>query len=429
MKRFVIDTNVLVHDPESVFQFEENEVIIPISVVEELDNLKNRQNIVGRNARETIRILDKLGETKSLHDGIKLKTGGILRIEMEFQDPRQLPPGLDRTKRDNLILAVARGLLEQKKNTILVTKDVNLRLKADALNIQAEDYEASKVDIRELFKGYIKVDVDEETLNRFYDNSELDAPETPLHPNEMVLLKVPETRQSALSIYDRPAKKLKPLGTRRANPWGISPRNLEQRFAVEILLQDHIKLVCMMGPAGTGKTLLALASGLQKVVEEKIYERMVVARPIVPMGKDIGYLPGSKEEKLQNWMQPITDNLDFLFAQAKEEAYAYVQEQGIIEVEALTYIRGRSLPKCFMIIDEAQNLSPHEVKTIVTRVGEGTKIIFTGDPFQIDHQYLDEFSNGLSYLAQRFLNEKIAANIVLMKGERSPLASLAAQLL
>ncbi len=429
MKHFVIDTNVLVHDPEAVFQFEENEVIIPITVVEELDNLKKRHDVVGRNARESIRILDKLGERESLHTGIKLDTGGNLRIELKYHDPDLLPAGLDRKKIDNLILCVARGLQKRHENTILVTKDVNLRLKADAVNIMAEDYEASKVDITEVFKGYIQVDVDMETLDRFYDNSELEAPEQTVHPNQMVLLKVPATRQSALSIYDRNTGKIKPLESQRISPWGIQPRNLEQRFATEILLKNDIELVCMMGPAGTGKTLLALACGLHLVVEEKAYEKLLVARPIVPMGKDIGYLPGSKEDKLRNWMQPITDNLDFLFAQAKEEVYSYVQDKNILEVEALTYIRGRSLPNVYMIIDEAQNLSPHEVKTIVTRVGEGSKIVFTGDPFQIDNQYLDECSNGLSFLAKRFLDEAIAANIVLMKGERSTLASLASRLL
>jgi len=429
MKIFVLDTNVLIHDPEAIFNFKENEIVIPIVVIEELDRLKKRQDGVGKNAREALKVIDKLNQQGSLNVGVRLKTDGILRVEVGKDYLPELPLGFEQNKPDNQVLSIALKLQERHKSVILVTKDINLRIKADALNIQAEDYEASKVDVNELFKGYNKIPVTTETLNEFYSKCYLEVKPEDFYPNQMVLLRNETTRQSALCKFNSKNSRLIPLFHQNATPWGITGRNLEQRFAIELLLSEDIKLVTLVGRAGTGKTLLALASGLQKVVEEKIYKRMIVARPIVPMGKDIGYLPGTKEEKLRNWMQPVTDNLELLFSRNSGSSYQYLVESKVIEIEALTYIRGRSLPNSYIIIDEAQNLTPHEIKTIITRAGEGTKIVLTGDPYQIDNQYLDESSNGLSYVAEKFREQQIAAHIVLKKGERSELATIAAEIL
>ena len=364
-------------------------------------------------------------------EGIQLESGGIVKITTEYHDGKTLPVSMDYTKNDNKILAVAHGLSVKfpEVEVILVSKDINLRVKADALRISSEDYESDKVDLDVLFSGFDVIFVSYKVIEEFYQNGKLHLDGYDFYPNQCVLLKVKKSGHSALCKYYEPYDELIPLYHIGAKPWGITARNLEQRFALELLLSDEIKLVSLVGAAGTGKTLLALAAGLQKVVEEKIYQKLLVARPIVPMGKDIGYLPGSKNEKLSNWMQPITDNLDFLFSQTGREQYSYLQEQGLLEVEALTYIRGRSLPKCYFIIDEAQNLTIHEIKTIVTRAGEGSKIIFTGDPYQIDNTYLDESSNGLSVVSERFKHTTIAGHIRLNKGERSKLATLGAELL
>lgn len=432
-KTFVLDTNVLIHDPSCLGRFKDNEIVIPLVVLEELDRIKTRMDEVGRAARTVARNLDLLRQEKggSLVRGIELSGGGFLRIETQYHDLEGLPDALDYSRPDNKILAVGYGLKQRnpKSTVILVSKDINLRVKADAFDLPTEDYENDKVDVDELFKGYEIIYVTREVIEQFYASGRLKLPERQFHPNQCVLLKVKSTSQSALCKYYEPYDELIPLFHIAAKPWGISARNLEQRFALELLLSDEIKIVSLVGGAGTGKTLLALACGLQKVVEEKVYKKLLVARPIVPMGKDIGYLPGSKEDKLSNWMQPITDNLDFLFAQTGKDQYSYLQQQGLLEVEALTYIRGRSMPKCYFIIDEAQNLSIHEVKTIITRAGEGSKLIFTGDPYQIDNSYLDESSNGLSVASEKFRGANIAGHIMLKKGERSKLATLGSELL
>lgn len=428
-KKFVLDTNVLIHDPRAFFKFDEHEVILPMVILEELDNLKKRMDSAGKNARETLRILDNLHSQGSLHEGIAIEEG-ILRVEDRFHDLVGMPPGMDIDKSDNKVLSVCLNLAKQHKQVILVSKDINMRVKASALDIEAEEYEAAKVDVSVIYKGFTQISVGLEILNNFYRDNEVKVEGEQFYPNQFVLLKVEGSRESALSKFDVEKDRLVPLFHLGKKPWGISGRNLEQRFAIEILLSEDIKMVTLIGQAGTGKTLLALAAGLEKVIEEKAYQKLVVMRPVVPMGNDIGYLPGTKEEKLQNWMEPITDNLEILFTNRRgSESFEYFFNQGTVEVEALTYIRGRSLPNCYIIIDEAQNLTPHEVKTIVTRAGEGTKIVFTGDPYQIDNGYLDEYSNGLSIVANRFMSEKIAGHITLEKGERSELATLGVRLL
>lgn len=429
-KKFILDTNVLIHDPEAVFSFKDNEVIIPMIVIEELDHLKSRPGTVGYNARRVIKNLEGLRKNGNLHDGININGNGILKIELEYHAAGNLPSSMDQHKPDNLIISIALDYKKRfKEPVIIVSKDANVRLKAEAVGIKAEDYETDKANVAELFKGFDILDIpNKKMIDEFYKNHNLKI-DKDFYPNQCVLLKNKSGSISVLAKYSKNEGALVPLFHIGVKPWGIEPRNLEQRFAIELLMSDDVKLVSLVGSAGTGKTLLALAVGLQKILEEKVYRRMLVARPIVPMGKDIGYLPGSKDEKLTSWMQPITDNLDFLFGADVKKEYNYLYENGLIQIEALTFIRGRSLPDSFIIIDEAQNLTPHEVKTIITRAGENTKIVLTGDPYQIDNQYLDESSNGLSYVAERFKYEAIAGHIVLQKGERSELASIAAKLL
>lgn len=397
-------------------------------VLEELDHLKKRMDAAGKSARQALKILDGLYAQGSLHKGIPIGEGSI-RIEDKFHDAASMPEGLEAGKNDNKILSVCKNLAKTNKNTILVSKDINMRVKASALGLEVEEYEAAKVDVSIIYNGYTEIEVESDFINKFYTEHSLDAKERGFFPNQFVLLKNPETRDSVLSKYDAATESLVPLYHLGKKPWGISGRNLEQVFALEMLLSEEIKLVTLIGQAGTGKTLLALAAGLEKVIEEKKYQKLVVMRPIVPMGNDIGYLPGTKGDKLSNWMQPITDNLEILFANKGKDSYSYIFDKGLIEIEALTYIRGRSLPNCYIIIDEAQNLTPHEIKTIITRAGDNTKIVFTGDPYQIDNGYLDEYSNGLSIVANRFMEQSIHGHITLTKGERSELATLGAKLL
>lgn len=429
-KYFILDTNVLIHDPKAFYSFDDNVVVIPMIVLEELDHLKSRPGTVGQSARRTIRELENLRISGNLHEGVKTKKGGLVKIELNYREGENLPDSMESHKPDNQIISVA---IDYLKNTnspvIMVSKDSNVRVKAEALGINAQDYETNKADVEELFKGFKIIEINKKTADAFYTDYQLRLEEYEFYPNQCVLLRNQSGSISILTKYSIDRNALIPLYHQSAKPWGIEPRNLEQRFAIELLLADDIKLVSLVGTAGTGKTILALAAGLQKILEEKSFKRMLVARPIVPMGKDIGYLPGTKDDKLSSWMQPITDNLDLLFGADVKKEYNYLYDNGLIQIEALTYIRGRSVPDSFIIIDEAQNLTPHEIKTIITRAGENSKIVLTGDPYQIDNQYLDESSNGLSFVAERFKQEKIAGHIVLEKGERSELASIAAKLL
>ena len=312
-----------------------------------------------------------------------------------------------------------------------------MRIKADALDIPVEDYETDTVSIDELYKGYAEIIVNDEDYKKYIKSGKLKIDELykgEVYPNECFKVKC-EDREH-LGIYNIDKKRIEKLTYADIELWGIRAKNSEQSFAVELLMNPEIQVVTLVGQAGTGKTLLALAAALEQVVERSIYKKIFVARPIIPMGKDLGYLPGGEKEKLRPWVQPIYDNFDFLASnkgnedrKSGEKAIFGLEAMGLLKVEALTYIRGRSIPKGLLIIDEAQNLTPHEVKTIVTRAGEDTKIIFTGDPYQIDNPYLDANSNGLTYLAEKFKNEKISGHVTLEKGERSALAELAAKLL
>ena len=436
-KTYILDTNVLIHDPNALFNFEDNNIILPIYVVEEIDKLKRSEGEKGRNARVTARTIDELRKNGSLFKGVTLPKGGTFRVEIKG-DYKNLPSFLQKDVMDNRILAVVIELSKEiNEKVILVTKDINMRIKADALDIPVEDYETDTVSIDELYKGYAEIIVNDEDYKKYIKSGKLKIDELykgEVYPNECFKVKC-EDREH-LGIYNIDKKRIEKLTYADIELWGIRAKNSEQSFAVELLMNPEIQVVTLVGQAGTGKTLLALAAALEQVVERSIYKKIFVARPIIPMGKDLGYLPGGEKEKLRPWVQPIYDNFDFLTSnkgsedrKSGEKAIFGLEAMGLLKVEALTYIRGRSIPKGLLIIDEAQNLTPHEVKTIVTRAGEDTKIIFTGDPYQIDNPYLDANSNGLTYLAEKFKNEKISGHVTLEKGERSALAELAAKLL
>jgi len=437
VKNYVLDTNVLLHDSRAIFSFADNNVIIPIYVIEEIDTFKKDQTELGRNARQVARILDQHRADGGLSQPQPLGNGGTVRVALAKSPPKN--PSYDSRSMDQRILEIATEVREAHPGvpTILVSKDVNMRIRGDALGLHTVDYEPERISIDELYPGHRELPVESTTIDELYADGGVKVTvdtEGGLHANEYLLLKHDSTGKSALGRYDKAADKVVPVKKLRDGVWGIRPRNKEQHYALDMLLNDDIKLVTLVGKAGTGKTLLAIAAGLQKVTEEDVYQKLLVSRPIFPLGKDIGYLPGDIEEKLNPWMQPIYDNLELLLGLNRSDkkegrSYAELVDLGFVQVEPLTYIRGRSLPNVYMIVDEAQNLTPHEVKTIITRAGEGTKIILTGDPYQIDHPYLDSSNNGLTTVAERFKREGIAGHIILSKGERSQLAELATQVL
>jgi PhoH-like ATPase len=436
-KTYILDTNVLLHDPQAIFRFEDNDLVIPITVIEEIDRFKKDQSEIGRNARQISRLLDGFRKQAHLIDGVTLEKGGVLKVAIFTEEAlKRLPPELRSDQGDNRILAVALKMQEHSQfPVVFVTKDTNLRIKADAVGLPAEDYESDKVSIDELYSGTAQLMVEKEEVDRFYGQGYLDSPEEFL-PNEYVtLVEAANPSHTALCRYQSTLQRLVPLvRPPKDGVWGIHSRNREQQFAFDLLLNDDIQLVTLVGKAGTGKTLLAIAAGLLKSADEGSYSRLLVSRPIFPMGRDLGFLPGDVEEKLAPWMQPIFDNVELLLGNVEERGkrkrgYKELVDMGILEIEPLTYIRGRSIPKQFMIVDEAQNLTPHEIKTIITRAGEGTKIVLTGDPYQIDNPYVDSSSNGLAYVVEKFKGQEISGHVTLTKGERSCLAELAANLL
>ena len=458
-KIFVLDTNVLLHDPQAITRFEDNHVVVPIEVVEEIDRFKRDPSEKGRNARQVSRLLDELRERGNLSEGVPIdeSSGGTLQVVFcRSETLAQLPPELKSGNGDNNILAVA---LEQRMHevmgsqppVVLVTKDTNLRIKADAVGLTAQDYTTDKVDLADLYPGFCELWVSADQIDRVKGEGGLPLAELPegsggpagLQANEGVtLVDQLQPNHTLLARFDARSAALLPLQKAPKVRLGrIQPRNREQTFALDLLLDAAVQLVTLVGKAGTGKTLLALAAGLHQVADERLYDRLLVTRPVIPLGKEIGFLPGDLEEKMGPWMQPIIDNLDYLLGgedsahptrgghRAPRSSWADLKGMGLLEVEAISYIRGRSIPRQFMVVDEAQNLTPHEVKTIVTRVGEGTKIVFTGDPYQIDNPYVDAESNGLTWLVERFKGQDLAGHVTLMRGERSELAELAANLL
>ena len=441
VKNYILDTNVLLHDPNSLLNFADNHVVIPIEVIEEIDRFKRESSELGQNARQVSRMLDGFRGEGSLSEGVKLPNGGQLQIAFYKNGNGNGHAGSDShivsgNSVDNRILLLAASVQKhQPKNAaILVSKDINLRIKADALGLQAEDYETDRVFLTDLYTGMIEMSVGADKIAAFRADGEL-ALETgkKYSPNEFcTLVDEANPKKAALTKVDATGTKLVPIIDCREGIWGIKPRNREQHYAFDALLDDRIKLVTLMGKAGTGKTLMAMAAGLKRTVLDREFRRLVVARPTISMGKELGFLPGSLEEKLAPWMQPIHDALEMLSDLNMGHDHrraADLMRSGSIVVEALSYIRGRSIAGQFMVIDEAQNLTPLEAKTIITRVGHGTKIIFTGDPYQIDNPYVDSSSNGFNYIVSRFRDQPIAAHIELQKGERSELAELAANIL
>jgi PhoH-like ATPase len=421
VKNYVLDTNVLIHDPDAVFNFKDNHVLLPIEVLEEIDKFKRETSERGQNARSISRILDQLRKHGSLSDGVKLESGGVLRII--FGQRLDLDPSLAGANLpsipgsvDNRILALALAVRKSEPAipTILVTKDINLRLKADVYGLPAEDYETDRVNLQDLYTGMFDLPGPSAKLSEFRSNGVLPLPAGPKRsPNEYcTVIGDTEPKRTMLGRVDASGKQIVPLH--------------------DALLDERIKLVTLMGKAGTGKTLLALAAGLKRTVSDREFRRLVVARPTISMGKELGFLPGSLEEKLGPWMQPIHDALEMLgdLNMGREGARsADLLRNGTLVVEALSYIRGRSIANQFVIVDEAQNLTPLEAKTILTRVGNGAKIVLTGDPYQIDNPYVDAASNGFIYVVNRFRDQPIAAHVELSHGERSDLAEIAANIL
>lgn len=462
-KTYVLDTNVLLSDPRFFNNFQDNDLILPILVLEELDRHKGRSDEVGRNCREVSRTLDSLSESGSLRNGVSLTTGGTLRVvSSPVGYSELLPPELTRgSSVDNMIIGFVLKLTRDSLNEgspapILVSKDINVRVKCSSLGIPAEDYLSIKVSdsLDSLYTGVKVVNVEEGIVDDFYAGGvyrwdEVTPPGFVAYPNQILVIKSvdPEgnTTNSALSRVS-PGGTLRPL-QKIDSIFGIRPRNKEQTFSLELLMDPNVKLLTLTGRAGCGKTLLALAAGLEQlesVGSQKAYQKLIVSRPVQPVGRDIGFLPGTLEEKMEPWISPIRDNLEFLLAAGKKtnrrkktdenggfnDPYlGLMQQRGVIEIEAISFIRGRSIPNAFMIIDEAQNLSMHELKTIVTRAGEGTKIVLTGDIEQIDNVHVDTFTNGLTYAVEKFKEYDLSGHVTLLKGERSELATLASKIL
>jgi len=433
MKTFVLDTNVILHDPMSMFSFEGSRVVLPLTVIEELDTFKRNNDERGRSARFVSRKLDELRKGGKLSNWVPLEHGGKLKVEIQVSDG--LPKAFSAHTKDNEILSCALYLKKQGENIVFISKDINLRIKAESLGLETQDYEKEKVDIDDLYKGWREAAVSGDAIDAFYKDKRLPTPIQDLIPNEFVILKAEGTSKSALARYDLKTKSLVPLVRAETAPWGIKPLNIEQRFALELLLNPEISLVTLVGLAGSGKTMIALASALQQTLEEKLYRRILVARPVIAVGHDLGFLPGTKEEKLTNWMGAIYDNLSYLLEKPKgavetsDMDIQMLMEDGVLEIEAVTYLRGRTLPGLLIIIDDAQNLTPHEIKTIISRAGQGAKIVLTGDPHQVDNYYLDATSNGLTNLVERFKGQGLFGHVTFTKSERSVLAALASDLL
>jgi PhoH-like ATPase len=433
-KTFVLDTNVLIYDPHAILKFEDNDIVLPIYVIEEVDQFKRETTERGRNAREVARVLDELRSKGSLSQGVPVGEGSV-RVHVPEKRPR-FEHGINPLSADNAILHTALSVreLNPDQRTVFVTMDVNLRIRADAFGLDTETYEHNAVDIDRMPTGIIEIVVSKEEIERFVEHGSMSAPSNePLTGNTCVVVRDESQPKPhvALARYHAESGELRIVRTPKEGVMGIRPRNREQSFALDLLLDVSVKLVTLIGKAGTGKTLLALAAGMKRTVDDGHYSRLLVSRPIMPMGRDIGFLPGSVQDKLNPWMQPIFDNLEFLLFSGGGKhrgmrAFDELLQSGTVHVEPLTYIRGRSMPQQYVIVDEAQNLTPHEVKTIVTRCGEGTKIILTGDPFQIDNPYVDGSTNGLTVTAERLRGDAMVGHIVLSQGERSELANLAA---
>jgi PhoH-like ATPase len=428
-KTFVIDTNVFIHRPDAILSFRDQEVVIPMWVLEELDRLKTFSDERGRNARQAIRFLDDLGRPGNLSTGVKVENGVTVRVVST--QPERVPNDFLQDKPDNKIILTAWQIQEAGGTVFFVSKDINARVKAAALGLKAVDYEKQKIDITRLYTGFTTVDTRADTYAELIDEGSVQWGEDTF-PNQFFILRDKNHEEEIIGRFRRDPRRLEYVDHKLPAVAGIRPLNTEQRIALELLLDPSVQLVTLVGKAGTGKTLLAIAAGLKQTVEEKTYKRVLVSRPVVPLGKDIGYLPGAKNEKLSHWMQPLFDNLEYIMSSYHRPNIKTPEQlinSNVIELEAISYIRGRSLPGQFIIIDEAQNLSPHEVKTIVSRAGADSKVVLTGDPFQIDSPYLDANSNGLTFLVEAFKGQELFGHVLMSRTERSALAELATELL
>lgn len=428
-KTYILDTNVLMYEPNALFAFEDNEVVIPLVVLDELDKHKNGPTQASAHARMAIRSLDELRALGDLSKGVVTESGGKIRVELNHRN--EVPEDLDPSRADNRIISVALGIRRERgdRKVAVITKDINLRVKCDALGVHAEDYNSDSVirNIESLYCGNREIEVTSVDIDQLYIEGVLEVKNimSPLYPNEYVLLRAAENpKHTALARFNGTSLvKAKSF----SNVWGISSRNKEQAFAFDALFDPDIKLVTVTGKAGCGKTLLAAAAGVSQLFDSHIYKRIVLTRPIMPLGRDIGFLPGDMDAKMAPWMAPLYDNLDLIFSEKGRFYLDSCLSDGNIEIEPMTYIRGRSMPRSYIIVDEAQNLTRHEVKTIITRVGEGSKVVLTGDIEQIDTPYIDSYDNGLSYVIEKFKEEAIAAHVTMIKGERSELATTAAE--
>ena len=436
-KTYIIDTSVYLSDPNCLFKFQNNDIIIPLKVLEEIDKHKTRQDSVGFNARQTIKHLDMLREKGSLSKGLRIDKGlGMLKV---CSSTSHLPPDLDPEIPDHKILGVALDVKQElpKRKTVVVSRDINMRVIADSLGLATESYNSEQVvaSSEKLYSGFVEIIVDDQMVDQFYAGEDIfldDDINLPLFPHQFIMLQSSANpKKTALCCfkgYNLPLESI--IGEKHDLSWGITPRNKEQAFAYDLLFNDDIPLVTLIGRAGSGKTLIAMAAGLEQTLglRDKKYRKIVVSRPVQAMGKDIGFLPGTMEEKMLPWLRPIQDNMQLIIGNDKTMLASYF-ERGQIEIEALTYIRGRSISNAFMIIDEAQNLTAHEVKTIITRVGENTKIVLTGDIEQIDNIYTNETSNGLAYAVEKFKSSVLAGHVTFKRGERSRIATEASKIL
>ena len=427
-KTYVLDTNVYLTDAESILAFANNDILVPLKVLDEIDKHKKRQDTVGVQARSTIRKLDQLRAKGNLSKGVRLEKGkGIIKVKS--YNPLCLPDDLDLEDSDNQIIATALSEMEQfsTRKVVVVSRDINMRVKCDALGILTEDYQVEQVvaNSDQLYSGICEILVDDQVIDNFYEDKEvlLDTI-TGICPHQFVMLiSNSNPKKTALARYIN--KNIAVRKVPNVVAWNTKARNKEQQFALNLLMDPDVPVVSLIGKAGSGKTLLALAAGLEQTLGTSRYKKIVVTKPVEPVGKDIGFLPGTLEEKMLPWLAPIQDNLQFLMGDDRMTLDMY-QEKGQIEVEAMTFIRGRSISNAFIVIDEVQNMTQHEIKTVLTRVGEGTKIVLTGDVEQIDNVYIDATNNGLSYVVERLKGESITGHITLKKGERSKVATIAA---
>ena len=435
ISRYILDASILLYDPECIYSFPKSHVIIPISVIEEIDHFKKDFNETGRNARIVSQMLDRFRTEGSFTEGIKLSNGSILSVFVVENSDIELPAFTNLNKSSNRVLA-ATSLIhkEDPENTYLVTNDINLRVRVSALGINVVAFEEKLPNLERFYEGLVTLKVNDKDFTLLLENKKIKVDENSYYANQCVRVEAVDRDKKLVCRFKQAEKTLVPLQRFPEGIWGITARNTEQEIALDLLMDPSVHIVILAGKAGTGKTLLALAVALELMLSANQYQKVLVSRPIFPMGRDMGYLPGDIEQKMEPWMQPIFDNLEFLATNkqspgSKTGGYQRLMDMGLVELEPLTYIRGRSIPNRFMIVDEAQNLTPHELKTIVTRAGIGTKLVLTGDPYQIDNPYVDSNTNGLSHVIEKFQEYDLAGHVFLIHGVRSKLAELASNIL